>query len=86
SDYSISAKSYNTKKIYQPVDFSLKEDNKTFVLKNKLAFSSIDYLNIAYSVLEDGKVIKTGTIGDMAIPAGGTMEVVIDALPVDIRE
>lgn len=76
----------NTKKIYQPVDFSLKEDNRTFVLKNKLAFSSIDYLNIAYSVLEDGKVIKTGTIGDMAIPAGGTMEVVIDALPVDIRE
>ena len=31
-------------------------------------------------------MIKTGTIGDMAIPAGGTMEVVIDALPVDIRE
>lgn len=31
-------------------------------------------------------MIKTGTIGDMVIPAGGTMEVVIDALPVDIRE
>ncbi len=86
ADYSISAKSYNTKKIYQPVDFSLKEDNKTFVLKSKLAFKTLDYLNIAYTVLEDGKVIKTGTIGDVAIPAGETMEVAIDALPKEIKE
>ena len=86
SDYSISAKSYNTKKIYQPIDFLLKEDNKTFVLKSKLAFETIDYLNVTYSVLEDGKVIKTGTIGDVVIPAGETMEVAIDALPKDIKE
>lgn len=86
SDYSISAKSYNTKKIYQPIDFLLKEDNKTFVLKSKLAFETIDYLNVTYSVLEDGKVIKTGTIGDAVIPAGETMEVAIDALPKDIKE
>lgn len=86
SDYSISAKSYNTKKVYQPIDFLLKEDNKTFVLKSKLAFETIDYLNVTYSVLEDGKVIKTGTIGDAVIPAGETMEVAIDALPKDIKE
>lgn len=86
ADYSISAKSYNTKKIYQPIDFSLKEDHKTFVLKSKLAFRTTDYLNVTYSVLEDGKVIKTGTVGDVTIPAGETMEVVIDALPKDAKE
>lgn len=86
ADFSISAKSYNTKKIYQPVEFSMKEDNKTFVLKSKLAFKTIDYLNVSYSVLEDGKVIKTGTIGDAVIPAGETMEVTIDALPEQPKE
>ncbi|WP_455586425.1 glycoside hydrolase family 2 TIM barrel-domain containing protein [Bacteroides sp.] len=86
ADYSISSKSYNTKKIYQPIDFSMKEDQKTFVLKSKLAFKTIDDLDITYSVLEDGIVVKKGTVGDIVLPAGETQEVVISALPENTKE
>jgi beta-galactosidase len=80
ADYTLSAKSYNTKKIYQPVDFSMKEDGKSFLLKSKLAFKSTDDLEIRYSVLEDGKVINTGMIDIVLLP-GETKEVAIAGLP-----
>jgi len=80
ADYSISAKSYNTKKIYQPVDFSLKADGRTYQLKSKLAFKTIDDLDIYYSILEDGKVIKREKI-ETIIPAGETMDITINAFP-----
>lgn len=80
SDFTLSAKSYNTKKIYQPIDFSMKEDNKTFILKSKLAFKNTDDLNILYSVLEDGKVIATGQINE-TLSAGESKEIQINALP-----
>ena len=79
ADYTLSAKSYNTKKIYQPVDFSMKEDGLTFLLKSKLAFKTTDDLNIHYTILEDGKMIKTGRL-DVVLSPGETKELVIDAL------
>ncbi len=85
ADYSLSAKSYNTKKIYQPVVFSMKEDKKTFVLRNKLVFKSTDEFNISYSILEEGKVLSTQQLS-ISIPAGGTEEITIDALPKDAKE
>ncbi|NLY25705.1 MAG: DUF4981 domain-containing protein [Bacteroidales bacterium] len=80
ADYTLSAKSYNTKKIYQPVDFSLKEDGTTLLLKSKLAFKSTADLDIRYSVLEDGKVINTGMIDIVLLP-GETKEVAIAGMP-----
>lgn len=80
ADYSISAKSYNTKKIYQPIDFSVKEDGKTFVLKSKLAFKSTDDLDIYYSVLIDGKILIKEKL-DVVLSPGEAKEIVIDALP-----
>ena len=79
ADYTLSAKSYNTKKIYQPVDFSLKEDGSTFLLKSKLAFKTTDGLDIHYSLLEDGKVIKTGRLEIVLLP-GEMKEVAIEGL------
>lgn len=78
ADYTLSAKSYNTKKIYQPVDFRMKEDGKSFLLKSKLAFKSSDDLDIRYTLLEDGKAIKREKINTVLLP-GETAEVVIDA-------
>ncbi|MBK5196354.1 MAG: DUF4981 domain-containing protein, partial [Proteiniphilum sp.] len=85
ADYTLSAKSYNTKKIYQPVDFSMKADGKSFLLKSKLAFKSSDDLDIHYSVLEDGKVINTSRLDIVLLP-GETKEVVIEALPQNRKE
>ena len=75
-----SAKSYNTKKIYQPIDFSVKEDNKTFVLKSKLAFKSTEDLEIFYSIIEDGIVLETKPL-NQTLQAGESKEVTINALP-----
>ena len=84
ADHSLSAKSYNTKKIYQPVDFRQGKDARSFVLKSKLAFKTTDDLLITYSVLEEGKIVKKGTI-DEVLSAGEEKEVEIDALPADAK-
>jgi len=84
ADFSLSAKSYNAKKIYQPIDFSVKDDGKTFLLKSKLAFKSTDDLDIYYSILEEGKELKREKL-DVTLAAGETKEVTIDALPSDAK-
>ena len=75
SDYNISSKSYQVKKIYQPVDFVKARGNTRYTLKNKLAFKTItsDEFDFSYSVLEDGNIIKTEKIDGVSIdPDGGT--------------
>ncbi|MFV0468942.1 MAG: glycoside hydrolase family 2 TIM barrel-domain containing protein [Dysgonomonas sp.] len=76
-DHTLSAKSYNTKKIYQPIDFYMGEDGKTFQLKSKLAFKNTEDLDIYYSILEDGKVLKTEKLNTV-LSAGETKSITID--------
>jgi len=78
-DRSFSAKSMNTKKIYQPLEFKAK-GNGVYVIKSKLNFASSEYLDVKYTVFEEGKEIAHGTI-EQAIAAGDSIEVKIDALP-----
>ena len=79
-DRTLSAKSHQVRKIYQPVDFSMDADNKTFLLKSKRAFKATDDLYIDYSILEDGKVLSVNRLNNV-IPAGQTISINIDALP-----
>ena len=79
ADHTISAKSRNTKKIYQPVDFAMGTDNRTFFLRNKRAFRSTDDYRIEYSVLEDGKVLYTKLVNNI-VPAGQIIDVSFDDL------
>jgi Beta-galactosidase/beta-glucuronidase len=78
-DHTLSAKSHQVRKIYQPVDFSMGDDKKTFRLKNKLVFKSTDDYDIEYSILEDGRVTERKRL-NVVIPAGGIVDVTIDAL------
>ncbi|MGE4568554.1 MAG: glycoside hydrolase family 2 TIM barrel-domain containing protein, partial [Bacteroidales bacterium] len=80
ADYTLSAKSYNTKKIYQPVVFSMKEDGKTVVLQSKLAFKTTAHLAMGYTLLEEGKVVGSGKL-DVVLQPGEIREVVIAGLP-----
>ena len=89
-DLSLTAKSYTTKKIYQPIEFSFSgqtvydatkkyvykptDEQVTVHLKSKLAFASTDYLDISYSVMEDGVEVKSGTI-DAVVEAEKTIDV-----------
>ncbi len=77
ADYTLSAKSYNTKKIYQPIEFSLSDDGITFLFKSKLDFKSTEDMDIFYTVMEDGKRIKTEKLDVVLLP-GEIKEVVID--------
>lgn len=84
-DLSWSAKSYNTKKIYQPLDFSI-DENGNVIVTNKLAFNSSDDYCLTYIVLEDGvtpivhEKLETGSI-----PAGGSVSVPLKLLPADAK-
>lgn len=80
ADFTISAKSYNTKKIYQPVDFRQKS-NRQYVLKSKLAFANTTDYDFTYSVLEDGKEISISPLNGIVLAAGDSAEITIDPLP-----
>lgn len=85
-DWSFTDKVYNTKKIYQPLDFAaVAGSNNKFTMKSKLAFASSDYLAVSYTILEDGMEIGKGEITDV-VSAGQTKTLTINALPADARK
>ena len=78
-DWTWTAKCYNTKKIYQPLEFkAVSGKTGTFTVKNKLAFLSSNIYDVNYSVVdEEGNILGSGTIND-DVPAGGTKDITID--------
>lgn len=79
-DWSLTAKSYNTKKIYQPLEFKkakLSADKITFLLKNKMAFLPSTKYDVNYEIMwEDGKVIEMGTVNaDVAAADSATVSI-----------
>ena len=65
-DWSYTAKTYNTKKIYQPLEFKkakLANGKLTFLLKNKQAFLPSTAYDVKYELVwEDGTVADKGDI------------------------
>ena len=76
ADAAPTSKSYNMKKIYQPLDFEAKDIAAgTFTLKSKLQQRVLDDLNVSYSILEDGIEIAQGKLADFSIGIGETLDV-----------
>ena len=76
ADNTPTAKSYNMKKIYQPLDFFLKDSlNGTFTLKNKLQQRALDDVVVYYSLLEDGIEYAHGTIDEINLGVGQTADI-----------
>jgi beta-galactosidase len=78
-DWTLTAKSYNTKKIYQPIEFKA-VDGKTnaFLIKNKMAFLPSTTYDLCYEVMdEEGHTLAGGTI-NQEVKAGGTATVTLD--------
>lgn len=76
-DRSWSAKTRNTKKIYQPLDFKMVGEG-TVRVTNKLAFKPSDDYAITYTVLEDGLTpVASGTLETGSIAAGDSVDVAI---------
>ena len=78
-DWSLTAKSYNTKKIYQPLEFAaVSGKSGVFRLKNKLAFLPSSTYDVSYSVVdEEGNILSSGVITD-DVAAGKTKDITID--------
>ena len=78
-DHSLTAKSYNTKKIYQPLEFrAISGRPSQFRVKNKMAFLSSAVYDVRYAVEdEEGHVLASGVI-DREVAAGDSAAVNID--------
>ena len=78
-DWTWTAKCYNTKKIYQPLEFAIVSLNTgSFRVKNKLAFLPSTTYDVTYSIVdEEGNELSNGTITD-DIAAGKYKNITID--------
>ena len=78
-DWSLTAKSYNTKKVYQPLEFkSVKSNKSAFLVKNKMAFLPSSAYDVRYAVMdEEGNVLAQGKV-DTEVAAGDSTTVTID--------
>ena len=84
-DWSFTDKVYNTKKIYQPLEFkSVKNSKNQFLMKSKLAFADNSYLDLTYTILEEGKEVGQGTIENI-VKAGDSIRITINGIPSDMK-
>lgn len=78
ADNTPTAKSYNMKKIYQPIDFFLKDSvGGVFTLKSKLQQRNLDDVIVYYSLLEDGIEYAHGTISEIDLAVGETADIML---------
>ena len=78
-DWSLTSKSYNTKKIYQPLEFkAVSASQGRFRVKNKMAFLPSSVYDVRYEVVdEEGDVLSQGVI-DKEVAAGDSAIVTLD--------
>ena len=78
-DWSLTAKSYNTKKVYQPLEFkAVKGNARQFRIKNKMAFLPSSTYDVSYTLEdEEGNTLASGFI-DKVVAAGDSAVVTID--------
>ena len=83
-DWSLTAKSYNTKKVYQPLEWrAINIKNGQFRMKNKLAFLPSTTYDVSYELQdEEGKVLAQGPI-EKEVAAGDSAAVTIDLSAVE---
>lgn len=78
ADNTPTAKSFAMKKIYQPLDFQLKDSTAgVFCLRSKLQQRVLDDLNVSYILLEDGMEIGRGTVADVRLGIGETHDITL---------
>lgn len=78
ADNSPTAKSYEMKKIYQPIDFLMKDSLRgLFTLKSKLQQRVLDDVAVSYVLLEDGMEISRGKVKDVKLNVGQTIDIAL---------
>lgn len=74
-DWSLTSKCYNTKKVYQSLEFkAVAGKNGQFIVKNKMAFRPSTVYDVRYELMdEEGSVLASGTIDNEVAPADSTV-------------
>jgi beta-galactosidase len=81
ADRTLSAKSWEVKKVYQPLHFKKSNDERTIHISNKRFHANTDDLKIYYDLQEDGIVLSTHEITGLSLQPQETKTITIDALP-----
>ena len=78
-DWSLTSKAYNTKKIYQPLEWRpVSGKPLQFTMKNKLAFLPSSVYDVSYTVVDElGNTLAQGTISD-EVAAGSSATITIE--------
>ena len=78
-DWSLTSKAYNTKKIYQPLEWhAISGKPLQFTMKNKLAFLPSTQYDVSYTVMDEmGNTLAQGAITEQ-VEAGGSATITID--------
>ena len=85
-DCTPTAKSYNMKTVYQPLDVIMKDSLAgTFWLKNKLQQKNLKNVNVRYSIQQDGIEIKSGMLPDIDIAPYDSILVTVPMDDVDMQ-
>ena len=86
ADNTYSAKAVNMKKIYQPVDFDMTDSIQGIVtIRNKQTFADVSRFSFAYDVIEDGIVVKSGTLNPSIAGAGSQKVTLSELLPSEVK-
>ncbi len=60
---------YEVKKVYEPIKFrAINAERGIFEIINKNFFTSLEGINFRWSLLEDGREVKSGDLGTVIIP------------------
>ena len=85
-DWSLTAKSYNTKKVYQPLEFkAIGSSTTSFLLKNKQAFLPSNVYDVTFTAMdEEGNILAQGAL-NQAVEGGDSMVVNLSSALSSIR-
>ncbi|MBR0202175.1 MAG: discoidin domain-containing protein [Bacteroidaceae bacterium] len=78
-DWSYTAKTYNTKKIYQPLEFkAVRNNSSAFIVKNKMTFLPSTTYDTSYRIVdEEGNTLASGTV-NANVAAGDSTTISLD--------
>jgi beta-galactosidase len=81
ADRTWSSKTLDAKKMYQPVDFERVGTGMRFKVFNNRFHAGTSDLTVSWQILENGKAIRSGTVGDLDIAPQSSVEISVDGLP-----
>ena len=72
ADMKPTSKSWNVKKIYQPIDFKMSDDNNIIII-NRNSFANTSNLDFYWKLYKDGIPVDSGVFNNLALAPGDSV-------------